>query len=549
MPIRSCVTYTRQDMHIGKVVRGQAGLSPIKDGAVCRMALMSMALIAVLAFTTRDADAQDSVTIFADSTAQIIRGYGGAYIHFWRPDMTDEEIQTAFGTDEGELGFTILRLGIDPNPNRWHENLNTARKAQDMGVLIFASPWNAPRDLLIPGAERDTVATEKYAEYAAHLEGFNQFMRDNGVELYAISVQNEPDYAYDWTGWSPEGMVKFMRENAPTISTRVMAPESFQFRREISDPILMDSVAASHTDIIGGHIYGGGLSRYPLALDMGKEVWMTEHYVDSQDSGNQWHHAMDTAIEMQRVMSADMSAYVWWYLVRYYGPIADGETPFIDATQYFGAKGEVTKKGYVMSQFSRFVRPDFYRVNTSPHGHFSRVNVTAYKDSTQIVVVATNDNLNPREVTISLEDARAGQFARYVTSSTQNVERLEDVPVVDNTMVVTLEPGSITTFVSEYWGVSNEAPAATPSAYRLRSNYPNPFASATTIGYELPQATEVKLEVYDVLGRKVATLVDASMPAGAHEVRFDAGRLSAGIYVYRLSSQDMVLTRTLTIVR
>src|SRR5690625_2902200 len=113
---------------------------------------------------------------------------------------------------------------------------------------------------------------------------------------------------------------------------------------------------------------------------------MTEHYVDSQDSGNQWHYAMDTGIEMQRVMSADMSAYVWWYLVRYYGPIADGEVPFIDPTQYFGAKGEVTKKGYVMSQFSRFIRPGFYRVNTSPHGHFSRVHVTAYKDSTQMVV-------------------------------------------------------------------------------------------------------------------------------------------------------------------
>ena len=537
-------------MPVDTVVRRYERPLQIGNVRLSRPCLAAVVAIVMLMGSSGKAHAQDNVTIYADSTAQLIRGYGGAYIHFWRPDMTDEEIQTAFGTDDGELGFSILRLGIDPDPNRWHENLNTARKAQDMGVLIFASPWNAPRDMLIQGAELDTVATEKYADYAEHLEAFNQFMRENGVDIYAISVQNEPDYAHDWTGWSPEGMVKFMRENAPTITTKVMAPESFQFRREMSDPILMDSVAASHTDIIGGHIYGGGLSRYPLALDMGKEVWMTEHYVDSQDSGNQWHYAMDTGIEMQRVMSADMSAYVWWYLVRYYGPIADGEVPFIDPTQYFGAKGEVTKKGYVMSQFSRFIRPGFYRVNTSPHGHFSRVHVTAYKDSTQMVVVATNDNINPREVTITLEDAAASQFSRYVTSETQDVERLDDVQVVDNTMVVTLEPGTITTFVSEYRSVSSEAPAPAPSSYRLQPNYPNPFASSTTVGYELPQASEVKLEVFDVLGRRVATLVEGAMPAGSHEVRFDASRLPAGIYVYRLTGvDDVVLTRTMTVVK
>src|SRR5690625_7660925 len=114
---------------------------------------------------------------------------------------------------------------------------------------------------------------------------------------------------------------------------------------------------------------------------------------------------MDTAIEMQRVLSADMSAYVWWYLVRYYGPIADGEVPFIDPTQYFGAEGEVTKNGYVMSQFSRFIRPGFYRVNTSSQGHFSRVDVPSYRDRTQMVVVASEDNRNPREMTITREDA------------------------------------------------------------------------------------------------------------------------------------------------
>jgi len=86
-------------------------------------------------------------------------------------------------------------------------------------------------------------------------------------------------------------MLKFMKENAPAVGTKVMAPESFQFNRNLSDPILNDPVAAANLNIVAGHIYGGGLIAYPLAKQKGKEVWMTEYLINSPGSGTN----MDTS--------------------------------------------------------------------------------------------------------------------------------------------------------------------------------------------------------------------------------------------------------------
>jgi hypothetical protein len=75
-----------------------------------------------------------------------------------------------------------------------------------------------------------------------------------------------------------------------------------------------------------------------------------------------------------------------------------------------------------------------------------------------------------------------------------------------------------------------------PEAVVLAPNYPNPFNPATTLRCGLPAAAHVRLEVFDLLGRRVALLLDAERPAGWHEVRFDAEGLPGGVYVYRLAA-------------
>jgi hypothetical protein len=81
-----------------------------------------------------------------------------------------------------------------------------------------------------------------------------------------------------------------------------------------------------------------------------------------------------------------------------------------------------------------------------------------------------------------------------------------------------------------------ELHSAVPTAFALHQNFPNPFNPATTIQFDLPQRSNVTLSVYNVLGQKVAKLVDEVRPAGKHAVVFDASRYASGLYLYRIEA-------------
>jgi hypothetical protein len=88
-----------------------------------------------------------------------------------------------------------------------------------------------------------------------------------------------------------------------------------------------------------------------------------------------------------------------------------------------------------------------------------------------------------------------------------------------------------------------------PRMFELCQNYPNPLNPSTTIKYNLPKSAEVRLGVYDVLGREVSMLVNEKMDAGVHEVKFEASDLSSGLYFYRLSVGDFVQSKKLMILK
>jgi hypothetical protein len=92
-----------------------------------------------------------------------------------------------------------------------------------------------------------------------------------------------------------------------------------------------------------------------------------------------------------------------------------------------------------------------------------------------------------------------------------------------------------------------------PAIFAFEGNYPNPFRGQTTLRFDLPEAANVSLSIYDVMGRQVATLVDGSMAAGRHEVAWQGrgrnGSLASGVYFARLKAGTHTATRRLTIVR
>jgi photosystem II stability/assembly factor-like uncharacterized protein len=85
--------------------------------------------------------------------------------------------------------------------------------------------------------------------------------------------------------------------------------------------------------------------------------------------------------------------------------------------------------------------------------------------------------------------------------------------------------------------------------YSLSQNYPNPFNPVTRISWQSPVRSHQTLKVYDILGNKVATLVDEYKPAGSYEVEFDAIGLSSGIYFYRLAAGSFIETKKMIILR
>ncbi len=95
-----------------------------------------------------------------------------------------------------------------------------------------------------------------------------------------------------------------------------------------------------------------------------------------------------------------------------------------------------------------------------------------------------------------------------------------------------------------------EGPESTlPQSFALEQNYPNPFNPVTTIKFDLPQTADVQLEVFNLLGQKVMTLVSGSMQAGTHQVNFDAQNLASGMYIYRIEAANFVSTKKMMLIK
>ena len=88
-----------------------------------------------------------------------------------------------------------------------------------------------------------------------------------------------------------------------------------------------------------------------------------------------------------------------------------------------------------------------------------------------------------------------------------------------------------------------------PESFELRQNYPNPFNPSTRIQYAVPESSHVRLDVYNVIGQRVRTLLNEEKDPGIHEVVFDASGLSSGIYLYRLHTQSYTEIRQMVLVR
>jgi O-glycosyl hydrolase len=410
-----------------------------------------------------------TVNVDLDEEHQVIRGFGGMVHTAWEGyGLTENEAQLAFGTGDGQIGLNTLRIPVGDNSNGFSADVQAAKNAKKVAgddFILFATPWTSP--YASGGAH---VSSANYQKYTDHLNSFAEYMKNQGVPLYAISFQNEPDYCHTWACMSADEIYNYTKGFADQLrkhGTKVISAESFAYQRNQYDKVLNDASALKNWDILGAHFYASSATspdswfQYSLADQKNVERWMTEHYTESQGSGNYWRtymrtgdqanenkwdtvKAMDVGYEIHRALAVgNFSQYTWWYLKRCYGFIMDkdyGNKLQIPQNEI----GKVSKRGYVASQFARFVRPGAIRIGATINPE-PEVYASAYKSANEdsvIVVLVNRDYKNSKTVTINVSGADVKSFHMYTTSEAKNALDEGEVEVNNGSVTITMDAGN-----------------------------------------------------------------------------------------------------------
>jgi len=371
-----------------------------------------------------------TATVDISKTHQTIDGFGGSSA--WCGALTDQMMDALYNNGTGQVGFTILRLRIDPH-NGWADEKSNATKAKARGATVFATPWSPPESLTTKGVTvKGYINTAKFAGFAAWMKSFWTYCGSANIDI--MSLENEPDYAqsitYEGCTWTAQNFLDFCKTYAPSIGKPIMMPESEHFDFTLSDPTLNDTTAASHITIIGGHLYGTYPKAYPLAQNKGKHVWETEHYLSNDNAST----CMTFAKEIFDCMNCNFSAYVWWWMT-------------YNTTDGLWSGTAPNHRAWVLAQFSKWVRPGFVRVDAT-YSPQTGVNVVAFKGATGIAIVAMNNSTSTQSVTFACANAGLTSVSKYTSTQTKNGASDGTIAVTNNSFTSTLDAQSVTTFYS-----------------------------------------------------------------------------------------------------
>ena len=424
-----------------------------------------------------------TVEVDLDEEHQVIRGFGGMVHNTWQGDkgLSDADAQIAFGTGDGTIGLNVLRIPVNESSSNFGKELNAAKYAKKYAgddFLLYATPWKPPQNLQTPYVlhrGNDSYNTTKVSEsnwqaYVNHLNSFAAYMKNQGVPLYAISIQNEPDWCDSWTCWDADELYNFTKNYADQLrenGNKVITAESFAYSKNLYNKILNDANALKNIDILGAHFYGSEANTgddyfaYNLADQKNVERWMTEHYTESQGSANYWRKVMNTGDQanqnkLDTVRALDVgyeifrglaignfNQYTWWYIRRCYGLIMEKD---------FGNKlqipdnevGKISKRGYVLSQYARFIRPGAVRVGATAKPE-DNLFASAYKSAggdSVIVVLVNRDYQNSKTVTVKVPGAKIESLHMYTTSEAKNAQYEGEIEVKDGSATITMDAGN-----------------------------------------------------------------------------------------------------------
>ncbi len=373
----------------------------------------------VRAILPYEEDNEDSLSVAIAITTeqnQYVRGFGAMANAFGlsggAKHITMTDIEAAYNPTTG-LGLNMLRIRIFPDPlsttiastNMNHNTtyIQAVKKVNEYGGYVLATSWSPPANYKTNNDVKGggTLKTDMYNDYAAYLRTFASDMATtHNAPIYAISVQNEPDYevSYDGMELTAEEHRNFLRDHGNFTRSpsnvagygggtaqsyvKVVSGEAFQVSDRwytgAMDAVLGNATALANMDIVGYHTYGNFGNKNTLTRNgqLQKETWLTE-YNDNEPNApgyvatdlTTWNYVWRFADTIHHVIGTNNSnAYIWWYLKRFYCLIGDGTNGTTD--------GAIMPRGHVLSHYAKYAT-DTVRVTTT--GGSGNIAITAYQ--------------------------------------------------------------------------------------------------------------------------------------------------------------------------
>lgn len=418
-----------------------------------------------------------TVTINWTNVDQVIDGFGAS--SWANQSLTSEQATFFFSTGPGDIGLSLLRGEVPKNGSCSTINISCAGQVSDMqfavanGARVWSTVLSPPASMktngsvdCLAGSGHGALSPDSYSAYATYLANYVKTMRSlYNINLYALSVQNEPDgcQPYGSTLWTAAQLDTFIKINlGPTFasagltSTLIMLPESSQYTTlaSLARTTMDDPAAAVYVSINAWHDYDAlyvSSVTNPYA-SQNKRFWQTEASAGITPSGvgfgpslcgGCWDPSMADALMWARIIDnrmavANANAWHWFVMI---GPNNDN-------AGLMRSDGPVSKRAYMLGNYSKFVRPGFHRIDAT-HTPQSGVLVSAYKNASTgaLVIVVINQSNSNVSQTFTLKGATASSVTPWITSASSDLVPQSDVPVSAGSFIYTLPASSITSFV------------------------------------------------------------------------------------------------------
>src|SRR5579883_153859 len=447
----------------------------------------STALLLFFTGTVRHAAASD-VVVSPQQTEQRIDGFGASSA--WTAQaLSAADADLVFSPDKG-VGQSLLRVRMAPDGTCLE--VVTAQEAQARGAKVWATPWSPPAAWKTSGNVNDGGLLPAHADdWANAMVSFVQYMRSNGVDLVGLSAQNEPDFRctnYECCSYTTQELDSFIAGHlgpafadaglldSGTAPFSLIAPETegwMDFPR-FSSAVLGDTTGSPFVGTFATHEYNGLPAADPQANQAvaaaGKAFWETE-ISDTKSVGAD--PGMGSALVVAQLINdalvqANVNAWHYWWLRPNLGTS--------DNSALWDNTAGWTKRLYVMGNYSRFVRPGYYRVGATATPN-QNVSVTAFYESPsgtpplKLVIVAINGGTSAvtQSFLFNGVTTASDQWAAWVTSAGSDV--LSPAPnaptLAGAALSYVLAPQSVTTLTGVVTGpgpaVSFDAGASSAS--------------------------------------------------------------------------------------